>query len=264
MVLLSLTATAAPYQLRDVGRLALPDEPTALIVLTPGLSDRALSPLIAAVESAGVDVWLLRFPPTAQDAGQITAVWLPEAVEAVRSESGVALIGHGLGGTLAALSVDVGATTPDALVLLGSPLTSEPMALMDWLAHRPLPEGDLDLADVVDSQWNGAAVLPLLLGEPLPSLEWLSPDWLATLQSWALGGLSIDLTDSPVPVWAGASGLDNLAPPEWIRPRVPSASFHRFGYLRFESADPTHVDLLSSPPALRMLSRWTAHTLGAP
>ena len=174
------------------------------------------------------------------------------------------MVGHGLGGTLAALSVEAGVLSPDALGMLGAPLLTEPMGLHDWLAARPLPDAVLDPTTLTDATWQDTPALPLLLGEPLPPLTDVSPDWLATLQGWCSGGLSVDLTDAAVPVWAGASGLDNLAPPEWVRPMVPAPSFFRFGYLRFESADPDHADLLTSPRALRMLSRWAAVQLRTP
>ena len=174
---------------------------------------------------------------------------------------GLVVVGHGPGGTLAALSTDTGALSPDALVLLGSPLRCEPLALYDWLGTLPLPEQEISLSTLAAVRWQEVLVLEVLLGTPLPELTVVAPGWLATLQSWAAGGLSVDLQDDGVAVWAGASGLDNIAPPEWVRPAVPASSFYRFGYLRFESEEPDHIDLLSNPRALRMLSRWAATTL---
>jgi len=261
MVLLSLTAIASPYELSDTGRTNRPGQPAALVVFTPGLTASAYEPLLDALESAGLDTWTLRFPPAAQDADRITGQWIPEAAVEAAGGRPIAVIGYGLGGTLAALSIDAGALTPDALVLLGSPLRCEPLGLYDWLAQQSLPSSDLDLIGAQEARWQEMPVLELLIGTPLPQLEALSPGWLATLQSWAGGALSVDLRDDSVAVWAGASGLDNLAPPEWVRPAVPATSFFRFGYLRFESEDPDHIGLLSNPRALRMLSRWTATTL---
>ena len=253
MLLFSLLAAAAP---EDVGA-GHAKRPAALVVASPGLSSASYSALIAALESAGLDAWLLAPPSDAAD----VAAWLPGALVDVGAERKVALIGHGIGGTLAAQCVADGACRPAALAVLGSPLTSEPLGLLNWLAEQPLPAGDLDLTAHADASWQGLAILPVLIGAPLPKLEPISSAWLDTLQRWASGGLSINLQEVDVPLWAGSSGLDNLAPPEWVRPMVPAASFHRFGYLRFDHDEPDHIGLLTSTQALRALSRWTASTL---
>jgi hypothetical protein len=238
--------------------------PAALVVCTPGMPLSAYAPLVDALESAGLDAWTLSFPPEAQDAAAISGQWLPQVVEQLSADRRIAVVGEGLGGTLAALSVDARAIQPDALALLGSPLRTEPVGLYDWLATLPPPAEDLSLSAVSDASWRGMGVLELMLGAPMPTLEAVSAAWLTQLQAWTGGGLSVDLRDDGVPVWAGASGLDNLAPPEWVRPAVPPTAFFRFGYLRFEPEDPDHLGLISSPRALRMLSRWAATTLRTP
>ena len=262
MLIFSLTAAATPYALSDAGDIR-PKRPVALVVCTPGMTVSAYAPMVDALESAGLDAWTVHFPPEAQNADAITGQWLPEVVAKLSTQRTVAVIGHGLGGTLAALSVASGAISPGALAMLGSPLQTEATELTDWLAARPLPVQDLSLSAVSAVQWRGLGVLELMIGAPLPALGLVSPAWLATLQDWSSGGLSVNLQASAVPVWAGASGLDNIAPPEWVRPAVPPTAFYRFGLLRFESEDPDHIGLLSSPRALRMLSRWTLQTLEA-
>lgn len=253
MLLWSLIAAAAP---EDVGA-SHAERPAALVVATPGLSPRAYTALVEALESRGLDAW--RIDPPA-DAADVSA-WLPAALTHVSAGRAAALVGHGIGGTLAAQCVAAGSCAPDALAMLGSPLSSESMGVLDWLAAQPLPAGDLDLSVHADTSWAGHPVLPLLIGAPLPGLEPLSVPWLGTLQRWASGELSVNLKETDVPLWAGASGLDNLAPPEWIRPMVPADAFHRFGYLSFDGEDPDHIGLLTCAPALRMLSRWTAAVL---
>jgi hypothetical protein len=57
-------------------------------------------------------------------------------------------------------------------------------------------------------------------------------------------------------VWALSSGMDNVAPPERVRPQVPAGSFFRFGYLSFDGPDPEHADLLLEPPAAIEMARW--------
>lgn len=262
MLLLSLTAAATPYALSDAGA-AHPKRPVALVVCTPGMAVSAYAPMVAALEAAGLDAWTVQFPPAAQDADAITSQWLPEIVAGLSTQGAVAVVGHGLGGTLAALSVASAAISPDALAMLGSPLRTEATELTDWLATKPLPAEELSLSAVSAVQWRGLGVLALMVGEPLPALGAVAPAWLAQLQAWSGGGLSVSLQASAVPIWAGASGLDNIAPPEWVRPAVPPAAFYRFGFLRLESDDPDHIGLLSSPKALRMLSRWTLKTLEA-
>lgn len=262
MLLLSLTASATPYVLSDAGA-SRPKRPVALVVCTPGLALSAYAPMVEALESAGLDAWTAHFPPGAQDAATITGTWLPEIMAELSAQRPVAVVGHGLGGTLAALSVASGALSPGALAMLGSPLRTEPTALTDWLSAQPLPEGDLSLAEASAAQWSGVGVLALMIGEPLPALEVVDAAWLAQLRAWSGGGLSVDLREAAVPVWAGTSGLDNIAPPEWVRPWVPPTAFYRFGFLRFESEDPDHIGLLTSHRALRMLSRWALLTLEA-
>lgn len=253
MLFFSLMAAAEPV---DVGAHHAKRN-AALVVASPGLSVAAYGSLLEILESNGLDAWLIEPPPSAGDA----RAWLPDALARAGSGRKIALVGHGIGGTLAAQCVADGACSPDALSMLGSPLRSEPVGLLDWLAEQPLPARDLDLTAHIDTRWEGHSLLEVLIGVPLPALGQLSPAWLGTLQGWACGGLSVDLKESGLPLWAGASGLDNLAPPEWVRPMVPPAAFHRFGYLRFDDNDPDHIGLLNHKQALRMLSRWTAAVL---
>lgn len=253
-------AQASPCPPEDLGDLDRPDAPVALIVQTPGVAPGGYAIWADRLERRGFDAWLVGCPTSRQDADTITTQAIPEAVASFGARP-VGLIGHGLGGTLAAISVAGGHTQPAALGLVGAPLRADTTALEDWLAHRPLP--DTATAIVLDSglAWRGADVMALLVGAPLPPLEPVSPGWLGTLRAWAHGSLWVPLHDVSVPVRAMASGMDNLAPPERVRPMVPDGQFQRHGYLSFDGPDPEHADLLLEDGAIKELSKWLSEVL---
>lgn len=238
-------AAAAPCAPLDVGR-SRPRAPAALIVQTPGIAAEGYIGWIHALEARGLDAWML---PCAQATDAIQ--------HGLSKLSGrpTALLGHGFGGTLAAMSVADGAR-PAALGLIGAPLRATPTRLDDWLAHLPLPVAALDLGSVVSASWNGQAALPLLVGDPLPPMEPVSAGWLAQLRTWAHGALEVDLRQSTVPMMAFASGMDNIAPPERVRPQLPIGCFLRLGYLSFSGPDPEHADLLLEDLAIGKMARW--------
>ena len=234
--------------------------PVALLVMTPGYAPEAYDALVAALEGrhGRLAVQRLRCPLADQSVEAIVR----EAIPSAMAESGArALIGHGLGGTMAAMAVAEGHAAPEALALLGAPLAVDPLALHRWLAARPLPlpSDAVDLTVLSEVPWREAqgSAMRLLLGDPLPPLEAVSPAWLAEVQGWAAGGgLSVDLRSAAVPVWAGCGGLDNLAPAEWMRPMLPGDSFERYGYLRLEDSDPDSSELLRHEAALGDMARW--------
>lgn len=242
----------------------------ALIVETPGMPPEAYALLARTLERHGLDAWALSFPVAAQDPAAIIATEIPEALASVRASGRggrkVALVGHGLGGRLAAEAVATGTAVPDALALLGAPLdlaaqVTGPLALVGWLANLPLPEGDLDLNAVASVSWNGSPALPLLLGTPLPTFVPVSRAWLASLADEVEPGHAVSLAGAPCPVWEGASPSDNLAPPETARDSLGGGTFVRFGYLHLDSREPDHLGLLSEPLPGRTLASWLAQTL---
>ena len=257
--------SAAPV---DVGRAG--EGPAALIVVTPGMPVGAYGRLVRTLEQHGLDAWMLSFPPEAQDPTAMVDAEIPGALAAVRGARGgarkVALVGHGLGGRLAAASVASGHARPDALALLGAPLDlaslgEEPEALIGWLAALPVLTGDLDLSTLTLDSWKGMPVLPLLLGDPPPTLGVVSGAWLASLAAEVGPGHAISLATAPCPVWEGASPSDNLAPPETVRASLGGGTFVRFGYLHLDPREPDHMGLLSDPIPVDALVAWTAHAL---
>ena len=250
MVWMLSTAMAATCLL-DVGQTRPVDRAVVLIVQTPGVDVSGYATWTVAIERAGMDAWLLACPLQDDAFVHVLEQW---------DDRRVALLGHGFGGTLAAMVVQ-GDVTPDALALIGAPLQGTPTALEDWLAHRPLPEQPQSPETWSSAQWNGMDVMSLWLGPNRPAMTPVPPTWLATLQQWGHGGLHIDLRASTLPILAVASGMDNVAPPERMRGAVPPDSFRRQGLLSLGSHDPTHMDLLLEGDAIAVVSKWLKQVL---
>ncbi len=253
LMLAAAVQAAAPEGLRDAGRPMPPGTPVALVVLSPGLRDDASQPLVDALEAEGIDAWTLSPPLHAQDPTRLLGVVLPAARAALPGD-GHALVGHGLGGTLAArAALD---DPPLALALLGAPLRFPRSALTTWMLSLPIPDDGLDLATVPDAPWRGQPALPLLLGQPLPPMTRVSAAWLRGLATWADDDQPLDLRDADFPVWVGVGDLDELAPPEVVRPYLaPDTAFVRFGYLRLDPRPYRSVDLLVDPRPTRTMAR---------
>lgn len=266
-LLLTTAALAAPLRVVDVGR---PDDgrgPVALLVQTPGVAPRAFAPLVAALELGGLDVYTVRVPVAAQDPAWLVAAGLPAALAALPDRPRV-LVGHGLGGTLAAqaaLALEP-AARPDALALLGAPLATQPRRVFDWLAEQHPDGAPVHLAPAADAKWGEQPVGPLLLGGPLP-LTRLSGAMADTYLGWGRGGLGLDLAPlASLPVWAGAGSEDNLAPVESIRPALAASHrFVRYGTAALMPQPMDHVGLLQRSRPARDLARWAvAVTRDAP
>jgi hypothetical protein len=245
------------------GRGASAGAPTvALIVTTPGYAPRAYEGLVAALEDRGVDAWLLVFSIQDQRLDGIVGHTIPEALSRFAGRD-VGLVGHGIGGTLAALSLQdpLNELDPAAVALLGAPLWLPPSPLLAWLAARPPAPAGLDLR-TLDARWAGHEALPLLLGAPLPPLEAVSGTLLEGLRAWAVEGLAVDLSSAFCPIWAGVGDHDNLGPPEAVRGRLPDrATFVRFGYLRGDPRDYDSAALLARPRPAAALAAWLRHAL---
>ena len=250
-------ALAQGFLLTDAGRPMPAGTPLVLVVGTPGLLPDAYATLVGALEAEGLDAWLVRFPLESQDPDEIVAVGIPAAREALLARGAglpVALVGHGLGGTLAARAAL--ADPPTALAVLGAPLAPPSSALVRWLVDLPVPQDGLDLAQATAATWNGLPALPLLVGEPLPPLERVSAAWLHGLQAWARSGRAVDLGAAPFPVWAGTGLLDEVAPAEGVRPYLGETGFVRFGYLHLDLQAFDHAALLREERPAAALARW--------
>lgn len=242
--------------------------PAVLIVVTPGFPADSHQNLVRVLERHGLDAWTLAFPLAAQNPEQMVGAQIPTALAELRGVGNrkVALVGHGLGGRLAAQAVASGAALPDALALLGVPLDlavqgDRPLDVVAWLASLPVPDAAVDLAPLSAASWKDLPVLPLLLGEPLPALEPVSGAWLRSLAAEVGPGHAVSLANAPCPVWEGTSPRDNLAPPETARGGLGDGVFVRFGYLRLDPREPDHLGLLRDPIPARVLADWTAATL---
>lgn len=251
---LSLSASAAEPAPVDAGRPMPPGTPVALVVATPGLSPAAHQPLVDALEAEGLDAWLLVLDPEHQDLQDAVETVLPAARAALPSARH-ALVGHGLGGTLAAQAAT--RDPPLALALLGAPLAFPSSALATWLCEQPVPAGGVDLSRQGEARWNGLPVLETLLGSPLPELDRVGAAWLGDLCAWGAAGEAVDLRTLAAPVWVGVGDLDELGPPERVRPWLPpQAEFVRFGLLRLDTREYRSVDLLAEGRPARALAGW--------
>lgn len=261
---LALPSSASPsgtqpsFDLTDAGRPMPAGTAVALIVATPGFAAPAYDTLVHALEAEGVDAWLLRLPLHAQGVDAAVTQALPLARRSLPTAP-LALVGHGLGGTLAARAALV--EPPDALALLGAPLAPPSSALVTWLASLPVPDDGLDLATVGTASWRGQPALPLLVGATLPPLQRVSATWLRDLQGWVARGDPIDLSAAAFPVWAGVGLLDEVAPAEVVRPHLGAHEFVRFGYLRLDLQSFDHAGLLAEQRPVNALARWVEQSL---
>lgn len=250
-------AEGPPVEVLDAGRPMPTGTPIALIVATPGLAMPAWDPLVQALEAEGLDAWIARFPPGAQDPDDIVAIGIPTARRMV-PPAALALVGHGPGGTLAARAALE--DPPRALALLGAPLSPPRSGLVSWLVDLPVPPEGLDLARVT-ATWQGRPALPLLVGAAPPPLERASAAWLRGLQAWVRRGAPVDLRDAVFPVRAGTGLLDEVAPAEVVRPWLGDGAHLRFGTLRMDPQDYDNAALLAQERPTRALARWLADTL---
>ena len=240
------------------------ERPVALVVLSPGLAPSAANRLARALEKAGWDAWDLDLAAT--EPQDLCSSTLPGALSELEARGPVLIVGEGLGGRIAARCVEQGALKPAGLALLGAPLDlayvgGAPVALVAWMADLPVPSEPLDLGSVSAGLWRALPALPLLLGEPLPALGSLSPQWLTWLGDEVRASTPISLVQAPCPVLAAASPSDNLGPPESMRWRVPEGSFVRLGLLHLDGSEPDHAGLLTDPAPARVVTRWARRIL---
>lgn len=234
----------------------------ALVVPTPGLDPLSYDRLIHELERRDIDAWMLALPPDRWRLASVVQAEIPAALAALGADGQrVVLVGHGVGGAVAAMAVAGGHAKPAALAMLGAPLAWPGSELSGWLAELPSPAQDLDLTALADRTWRGHSVLGLLLGDPLPGLTPVPAAWLADLQEALRRGQTTDLRQATMPVWAGGASRDNLGPPDSIRRWLPPESFVRFGYLRLDAVEPDAIDLLTGSEAPAALAAWTRRAL---
>lgn len=241
---------------RDAGRPMPAGSRVALIVGSPGLQAPAYDALVQAIEAEGVDAWLWVPALADQDLQGLLAVTLPAARRDLPRPDH-ALVGHGLGGTLAAWAAL--ADPPTALALLGAPLDYPDSALTRWMRALPIPAEGVDLAEWKEVQWTGMPALELLLGAPLDSLDRVSARWLEDLRDLGSSSSPVDLGGLACPSWYGAGDMDVLSPAERVRPLLgPRTEYLRFGYLRADPHPFDNADLLRDARSTRALARWLA------
>ncbi len=237
-----------------------------LVVTTPGYAELAYQPLLEALESQGLAPLVLRFGPWSDDPSAALHAVLREASGAGDWQE-TAIVAHGLGGRLLVEALGE-LPSPRAVALLGVPLELQPVALTRDLADRSAPTGsvELDSPAIRDATWQDQPILPLLLGSPLPPMERVSGPWLGQLAQDLSGGVTLDLDimSRATPTWVALGDLDNLAPPECVRPHVGQAEVVRFGPLRMDGQHFDSADLLRHPRPLTQVARWLARADAVP
>ncbi len=254
---------SASYQLQDAGHDI--DAPVALVVVTPGMDPAAFQPMVQALEDHGLDAWAVRItlfaplPPADADIW-IASTLLPAAVAALRERDPradeLALVGHGLGGTLALMMAQH--VRPQAIAVLGAPMGPVDTAALSWLTAHEIPAfGNVDLSE--PTPWQGHDLATLLLGDPPPPLAPLPVDLARAWVRWAAHGPPLSLEKIDCPVWVGAAAMDRLVPIESLRVAsqgLADRHFVRFGLLRLDPQDPGSADLLRERRYLDAMASW--------
>ena len=204
--------------------------PSTVVLRTPGFETAAMVPLLQGLSAAGLSARMVTLPdpPPATVDGAVAS--LVAALDEV--EGPILLVGHGVGGTLAARAVSAGAL-PDVrgLVLIGAPLPGP------WSEPPPAPLSEA-----------------LLFGEPLPSILPSAAAWTALLRPQAG---EAPLTAWVQPTLAIVGEIDNIGPPEAVRPGLPpGARLIRTGRPRLNGVSHDHGDLLRASEVPRLTARW--------
>jgi hypothetical protein len=119
----------------------------------------------------------------------------------------------------------------------------------------------VDLRRGAAARWADQPLLPLLIGSPLPGLRPMSPAWAQELQRWWREADHVDLRGLSLPLWGAAASLDNVAPPESMRPQLPDSAWIRLGTISRSTRELDHADLLRDRAVLERLSRRSARMM---
>ena len=150
-----------------------------------------------------------------------------------------AIVAHGFSGTILApllLSSDL---SPQALVLIGTPLYPHcSRATIDALSTT-----QNDFLAEIDLIYGSSSSIPL---HPQVSEDLLT--WCHSQESYALHSLTH-------PTLGFGSALDAVAPPETMRLALAD-NYVRIGPLSLLQEEPLHYELIAHPAMLLLISRW--------
>ena len=204
----------------------------ALVVVTPGVQAEAYLGWAEALEDAGLDAWLVRFPASTQSVESVTE-GVRQAYEQLSRDRPVVVAAHGYGGTFVLLS----GIQPQRMALIGTPLGPQAAALV--MGPEPKVVSEL---------------LPCTTGLPM---EPYSAELGLAYRAW-----TTDFPSYQAPLGHTlliASGLDCVAPPETVRlpsQTWPHRTWERTGKLGLDLGELDHADLLADERLADRIARW--------
>ncbi|MEC7985505.1 MAG: hypothetical protein VX278_10090 [Myxococcota bacterium] len=205
-----------------------------LVVISPGWNEEDLDPLLSSLWSEGFNLWTLHFPYETQTSASVSA----DSRNAITSFSQAPIVvSHDFAGSLIVQDIaPVG--TIMALALFSSPLN-----------HRCAPALEQALQETdEDELWE-------MLGDP--ALRESNPLWRDYIVSLCRNPPRPSIENISMPIWAATSNINNVAPPESIRPFLhPNHTFFRPGPLNLNRIEPNSNEILSHPPTTKILLQW--------
>ncbi len=210
----------------------------ALIIKTPGWEHKEYSSLLAELGDYGFEIWTQDFPKNSQRPEEMKKM-ITQAMN-IWPKGSTLMIGHGFAGSIMAEAALEGNFSPNSMALIGVPLS-----------HRCNPA----LKSLLKIEASITEPEKLLYGDV--SVLKTSPDWTDALRKWCEKERKTNLEKIQFPVWVAASGLDNIAPPENVRPMIGKHHFLRVGPLSFHRTEPDHGRIMHHKPTLFALRQWS-------
>lgn len=155
------------------------------------------------------------------------------------NEQPSAIVAHGFSGTILAPLIVNSKLSPQALVLIGTPLHSHCSAAT-MVALSPPQNDVLQAHDLIYGSSSSIRLHPQISEELLA--------WCHSEESYSLHSLDHS-------VLGFGSALDAVAPPETMRLALAD-NYIRIGPLSLLQEEPLHYELIAHPAMLLLISRW--------